>query len=211
MKIIAWTALRHLAVVTSWLAFSIAGTVSAGTWQVNTGSNGTYFNQSFNQSGGTLTVGGVVSIMPGQLAVQYSQPLAGVGTYIIDYNWLSSTDYKARVGIGLYDATGNIVLPGQITPTSEGEYIKVIASNISGGGGLNLGPGVGIDGGGPGGAYQIAPYYFNGPTSGALMLQRNGNEFQGSYFQRYVAYIVHRQPRLRRGGPLPVDFRQQFR
>lgn len=66
-------------------------------WQVVEQTGGA----SWNESGGTLNVGGQVG-QPGGLVFRYNQAIGDVGSASIDYRWVSYTGHKARVGLGLF-------------------------------------------------------------------------------------------------------------
>lgn len=136
------------------------------SWQVVEQSS----NTSWAEFGGALNVGGF-SGQTGELIIRYNRPLADVGSVRIDYDWISYSDHKARVGLALfgYDSYwggGGACTAGQCV------YIKGVRYRDTG---LHA-----VDGGmGEGAEYHIA---YSVPISGALMIERNGNNFRTSYF-----------------------------
>ena len=102
--------------------------------------------------------------------IRYNQALEDVGSVRIDYNWISSTGQKARVGLGLFgldsywDGNGNF--------PSSGVYIKSIGYGSDGSlGAIDGARSAGVD-------YQIA---YSTPWSGSLLIQRDGSSFTASY------------------------------
>ncbi|KKN70614.1 hypothetical protein LCGC14_0428870 [marine sediment metagenome] len=130
-------------------------------WQVVTQSGGT----SWDESGGTLNVGGS-SGQVGELVMRYNQPFDDVGSVCIDYNWTAYSGHKARVGLILADAS----LTGFDPNNQHGIYIKGVRYRSTG---LHA-----VDGGGTSAGYQII---YSVPTSGSLMIERDGDNFQASY------------------------------
>ena len=68
-------------------------------WQIVTQTGGAWWDES----GGELNVGGSSGTI-GELVLRYNQALELVGTTRIDYQWISYSGHKARVGLGLFDS-----------------------------------------------------------------------------------------------------------
>ena len=122
-------------------------------WQVVEQSGGA----SWDESDGTLNVGGS-SGQTGKLVIRYNQTLADVGSVRINYDWISYSDHKARVGLGLfgYDSYWD----GISAWPSRGVYIKGVRYRSYGLHAVDGGTGEGID-------YHIA---YSVPTSGSLIV-----------------------------------------
>ncbi len=134
-------------------------------WQVVTQNGGA----SWVESAGALYVGGS-SGQTGELIIRYNRALADVSLLRIDYNWLSYSGHKARVGLGLfsYDSYWG---GGGANTAGRCVYVKGVRYQSTGLHAVDGGTGEGMD-------YHIA---YSVPTSGSLMIERNGNDFRVSY------------------------------
>ncbi len=141
--------------------------ILGSAWQVVTQSGGT----SWDESGGTLNVGGS-SGQVGELVMRYNQPFDDVGSVRIDYNWTAYSGHKARVGLGLFDSAWGV---GQINfDVPNTIYIKGVRYRSTG---LHA-----VDG-----RFDVDYHIdYSVPTSGSLMIERDGDNFQASYLDGEV-------------------------
>jgi len=145
-------------------------------WQVVEQTSST----SWAEFGGTLNVGGF-SGQTGGLVIRYNQALEDVGRVQIDYNWISCTDHKARVGLGLFgfDSWWD-GYNGYGSAGFNGVYIKGVRYRT--GGSLHA-----VDGAATAIDYQIA---YSVPPSGSLRIERNGNSFTASSLDAGNWYVL---------------------
>lgn len=139
--------------------------ILGSAWQVVEQSGGA----SWAEFGGTLNVGGFSGQTEG-LILRYNMALEDVGSVRIDYNWISYTGHKARVGLGLFSFDSYWDGSGACT-AGRCVYIKSVRYTSTGLHAVDGGTGEGID-------YHIA---YSVPTSGSLLIERDGNSFRASY------------------------------
>lgn len=127
------------------------------TWEILTETAGA----SWDESGGKLNVGGSAG-QTEELVMRYNRPIAEIGSVRIDYNWTAYSGHKARVGLAMSTLVND--------PYENSVYLKGVRYQAAG---LHA-----VDGGISNGGYYIN---YSVPTSGSLMIERNGNDFRASY------------------------------